>query len=609
MPSRIEDYALIGDCESAALVSRDGSIDWLCWPRFDSDALFAALLGSREHGRWLVAPREEARVSRHYHPGTLILETRFETTSGVARLIDFMPLRGRNSGIVRIVKGERGSVAFHTELVLRFGYGSIVPWVSRMENGMLRAIAGPDMVVLYTPVAVKGENLTTVGEFTVSAGEEIPFVLSYGPSHLPAPEPPIPHAALDQTRASWEEWSSRCHARGPLSDVVLRSLITLKALTYLPTGGIVAAPTTSLPEHLGGTRNWDYRFCWLRDATLTLLALLNAGCSDEAAAFRDWLLRAVAGSPAQVQIMYGIAGEWRLTEWEVPWLPGYENSAPVRIGNAAHSQLQLDVYGELMDANHQTRRYGLTTSEFGWALQGAFLDHLEKIWQAPDEGIWEVRGGRRHFTHSKVMAWVAFDRSIKSAESFGLPGPVEHWREIRSQIHEEVCARAFNEEVRSFVQSYESTQLDASLLLVPCVGFLPIDDPRVTGTVAAIERHLMRDGFVMRYDSKEVEDGLPPGEGLFLACSFWLADVYIMQGRHDEAERLFKRLLHLANDVGLLSEEYDPVSRRLVGNFPQAFTHVALVNTALNLTRAKKPVHQRAHDDAEHVDQRAPERV
>jgi GH15 family glucan-1,4-alpha-glucosidase len=594
MPVRIEDYALIGDCETAALVSRDGSIDWLCWPRFDSDAVFAALLGSRDNGRWLIAPRREAYVTRRYRPRTLVLETHFETRDGAAVIIDFMPLRGRDRRIVRIVKGERGTVAFHTELVLRFGYGAVVPWVSRLEGGLLRAVAGPDMVVLYTPVAMRGENLTTVGEFAVSEGDSVPFVLAYGPSHLPPPETHNPESALTDTQGSWDEWSARCHGRGPLSGPVLRSLITLKALTYAPTGGMVAAPTTSLPEKLGGARNWDYRFCWLRDATLTLLALLNAGCLEEAGAFREWLLRAVAGSPEQVQIMYGIAGERRLIEWELPWLPGYENSAPVRVGNAAHSQLQLDVFGELMDANHQTRRSGLDTTESGWALQLAFLDYLEKLWHEPDEGIWEVRGGRRHFTYSKAMAWVAFDRSIRSAESFGLPGPVEHWREIRSQIHEEVCTRGFNTELQSFVQSYDSSELDASLLLLPCVGFLPIDDPRIANTVAAIERRLLNDGFVMRYQSGHVNDGLPEGEGVFLACSFWLADVYILQGRQKEAQHLFDRLVGLANDVGLLSEEYDPATGRMVGNFPQAFTHVALVNTALNLTRTKKPVHQRA---------------
>jgi len=594
MPSRIEDYGLIGDCETAALVARDGSIDWLCWPRFDSDAVFAALLGSRDNGRWLIAPRDEARVTRRYRSPTLVLETRFETPDGAAVLIDFMPPRGRSSRIVRIVKGERGSVAFHTELVLRFGYGAIVPWVSRLDGGLLRAVAGPDMVVLHTPVAVRGENLTTVGEFTVSAGDSVPFVLAYGPSHLPPPELRDPDDALAKTQAFWEEWSAECHCSGVISGPVLRSLITLKALTYAPTGGIVAAPTTSLPEKLGGPRNWDYRFCWLRDATFTLLALLNAGCKEEAAAFREWLLRAVAGSPEQVQIMYGIAGERRLIEWEVPWLPGYENSAPVRVGNAAHSQLQLDIFGELMDASYQARRSGLSMSESGWALQLAFLDYLEKLWHEPDEGIWEVRGGRRHFTHSKAMAWLAFDRVIKSAETFGLPGPVEHWREIRAQIHEEVCTRGFNAELQSFVQSYDSNDLDASLLQLASVGFLPIDDPRMAGTVAAIERRLIKKGFVMRYDSSRVDDGLPEGEGVFLACSFWLADVYMLQHREEEAERLFKRLVGLANDVGLLSEEFDPVTERMVGNFPQAFTHVALVNTALNLTRAKKPVHQRA---------------
>jgi GH15 family glucan-1,4-alpha-glucosidase len=595
MPARIEDYALIGDCEAAALVGRDGSIDWLCWPRFDSDACFAALLGSDDHGRWRIAPREEeTRVSRRYRPNTLILETRFECGEGAVTLVDFMPMQSSHSSVVRIVVGERGRVTMGTEFVLRFGYGAVVPWVTRLDGSTLRAVAGPDMVLLRTSVQLTGQNMRTVGEFTVAAGETIAFVLTYVPSHAPPPPLLDAQSALAATERFWTEWSKRCSPTGHCSDAVVRSLITLKALTYWRTGGIVAAPTTSLPERLGGSRNWDYRFCWLRDATLTLLALMNAGFFDEAHSWREWLLRAVAGSPEQVQIMYGIAGERRLSEWEVPWLPGYERSAPVRVGNAAYGQRQLDVFGEVMDALHQARRHGLAANESGWALQQAFLVHLERIWSEPDEGIWEVRGGPRHFTYSKVMAWVAFDRAIKSAEAFGLEGPLGRWREVAAAIHAEVCRRGFDEELGSFVQCYGSKQLDASLLLLPSVGFLPPDDPRVRGTLHAIERRLLVDGLVMRYDSAATPDGLPPGEGAFLACSFWLVDAYILQRRLREARALFVRLLELRNDVGLLSEEYDPGSGRLVGNFPQAFTHVALVNSAFNLTRVEKPVEQRA---------------
>jgi GH15 family glucan-1,4-alpha-glucosidase len=600
MSSRIEDYALIGDCQAAALVGRDGSIDWLCWPRFDSDACFAALLGSEEHGRWLIAPRDvEAQVTRRYRPHTLILETRFETREGVVTLVDFMPLRGSHSNVVRLVVGERGRVTMGTELVIRFGYGAIVPWVTRLEDGTLRAIAGPDMVVLRTPVSLKGENLRTVGEFTVPAGDTVPFVLTYCSSHLP-PAGPLDYAsALEATEGFWTDWAKKCRPPGHCSGPVIRSLITLKALTYWPTGGIVAAPTTSLPEHLGGVRNWDYRYCWLRDATLTLLALMDAGFNDEAQSWRDWLIRAVAGSPEQAQIMYGIAGERRLTEWEVPWLPGYQGSAPVRIGNAACSQRQLDVFGEVMDALHQARRHGLAASESGWAMQLAFLSHLERMWTEPDEGIWEVRSEPRHFTYSKVMAWVAFDRAIKSAEEFKLDCPLEHWRRLAAEIHADVCRRGFDRELGSFVQSYGSKQLDASLLLVPEVGFLPADDPRVRGTLRAIEQRLLIDGFVMRYDTEESRDGLPPGEGAFLACSFWLVDAYVLQNRWADARRLFNRLLALCNDVGLLSEEYDPRAGRLVGNFPQAFTHVALVNSALNLAHGERPVEQRSQPERE----------
>jgi GH15 family glucan-1,4-alpha-glucosidase len=596
MPCRIEDYALIGDCEAAALVGRDGSIDWLCWPRFDSDACFAALLGTSDNGRWRIAARDEgARITRRYRPNTLILETHFETDEGAATLIDFMPIRAGNSSVIRIVVGERGRIAMRAELVLRFGYGAIVPWVSRLMDGTLRAIAGPDMVVLRTPVALTGQNMRTVGEFEVAAGETVPFILSYASSHLPPPGPLDPRSSLDATEAFWTEWSSRCPPAGYCREAVVRSLITLKACTYWPTGAIIAAPTTSLPEQLGGTRNWDYRFCWLRDATLILLALVHAGYSEEAVAWREWLLRAVAGSPGQVQIMYGIAGERRLSEWEVPWLPGYEGAKPVRIGNAASGQLQLDVFGEVTDALYQARVQGLVTADpSAWGLQQAAMSHLERIWNRPDEGIWEVRGGPQHFTYSKVMCWVAFDRVISAAERFGLDGPIDRWREIRATIHADVCRRAFDAELGSFVQSYGSKQLDASLLLVPLVGFLPPQDPRVRGTVAAIEKRLLVDGFVMRYDSGKTGDGLPPGEGAFLACSFWLVDAYVLQGRHAEARLLFDRLLALRNDVGLLSEEYDPVAKRLVGNFPQAFSHVGLINSAFNLTRLEKPAEQRA---------------
>ena len=594
MAARIEDYAIIGDCRTAALVSRDGSIDWFCCPRFDSDACFAALLGTPEHGRWSIAPVAPARVTRRYRPNTLVLETHFETRDGAAMLVDFMPLRSGNPAIVRLVIGTRGQVAMSTELILRFGYGAIVPWVTRLENGALRAIAGPEMMIVHTPVHLRGENMTTVGEFTINQGDTIPFVLSYLQSHRPLHEPLDPTTALNETETFWREWAAKCRPAGPWTEAVVRSVITLKALTYAPTGGMVAAPTTSLPEQLGGERNWDYRFCWLRDATLVLLGAMNAGYYEEAQAWRDWLLRAVAGSPDQLQIMYGIGGERRLTEWVAPWLPGYENSAPVRIGNAAHSQLQLDVFGEIMDVHHQARRSGLSSNESGWGAQLEFIEHLTKIWREPDQGIWEVRGAPRHFTHSKVMAWVAFDRAIKSAETFGLPGALDEWRKVREEICDEVCAKGFDQELGSFVQSYGAKQLDASLLLLPSVGFLPVSDPRIKGTVAAIERRLLRNGFVMRYDTENADDGLPPGEGAFLACSFWLADVYILQDRAADAVRLFKRLVGLANDVGLLSEEYDPRTERLVGNFPQAFSHVALVNSAYNLTRATKPVEQRA---------------
>jgi GH15 family glucan-1,4-alpha-glucosidase len=596
MPRRIEDYALIGDCTTAALVGRDGSIDWLCWPRFDSEACFAALLGAREHGRWLIAPRTSARVTRRYRPNTLVLETHFETADGAVTLVDFMPRRCDHSSIVRFVIGKDGQVPMHTELILRFGYGAVVPWVSRAESGALRAIAGPDMVAVHTPVHLRGKDLTTVGEFTIGRGETIPFVLTYAPSHVPMPKPVDPTQALADTEAYWQDWSSNCRPAGHWTEAVRRSVITLKALTYGPTGGIVAAPTTSLPERLGGQRNWDYRYCWLRDATLTLLGAMHAGYFEEAQAWREWLLRAVAGSPNQLQIMYGIAGERRLAEWEVPWLPGYENSKPVRVGNAAHTQLQLDVFGELMDVHYQARRGGLTGNESGWAMQLEFLKHLARGWKEPDSGIWEMRSPPQHFTYSKVMAWVAYDRGIKTAETFGLDGPIDDWRSLRDEIHEDVCQRGFDKELGTFTQAYGSKQLDANLLQLPCVGFLPVTDPRIEATITAIERDLLRDGFVMRYSTEDVDDRLPPGEGAFLACSFWLVDVYILQNRLSEAERLFRRLVALRNDVGLLSEQYDARAKRLVGNFPQAFSHLALVNSAYNLTRTRKPLHQRAQD-------------
>jgi GH15 family glucan-1,4-alpha-glucosidase len=601
MSSRIEDYALIGDCETAALVSRDGSIDWLCWPRFDSGACFAALLGEANNGRWSVAPaagvEESLRVRRRYRGNTLILETEFTTADGgVVVLIDFMPLReGRaSSHLVRLVVGEHGTVPMRTELTARFEYGGWVPWVTRRENGDLLAIAGPDMLVLRTPVELQGEGLASVGNFEVSAGQRVPFVLTYAPSHLPLPEPVDAERALRSTERFWQSWAGAHRSTERHGEVITRSLITLKALTYAPTGGIVAAPTTSLPEQLGGERNWDYRFCWLRDATLTLLSLMNAGYYDEAQAWRDWLLRASAGSPSQIQIMYGVSGERWLAEREVPWLGGYEGSRPIRIGNAAADQLQLDIFGEVMDALHQARIGGLQHLAAAWEFQRALLNHLETVWRTPDESIWEVRGGRRHFTYSKVMAWVAFDRGIKAIEAFGLDGPGDRWRRIRAEIHEEVCRRAFNPYLGSFTQAYDSNLLDASALLIPQVGFLPPHDARVLGTVEAIERQLLRGGFVLRYDTEAADDGLTPGEGAFLPCSFWLADAYVLVGRIADARRLFERLVGLCNDVGLLAEEFDTGAQRLVGNFPQAFSHVALLNTAHNVAHATKPCEQRS---------------
>jgi GH15 family glucan-1,4-alpha-glucosidase len=595
MTNRIEDYAMIGNCETVALVGRNGSIDWLGLPRFDSAACFSALLGEPRHGRWLVGPTEKAaRATRRYRGDSLVLETTFETERGAACVIDFIARRDGGADVVRVVRGLRGRLSMQTELIVRFEYGSVVPWVLRQEDGRLQFTAGPDRLLLDTRVAMEGRDFRTIGAFDVGAGQEVSFVLSWTPSYRPAPSRRHAARLLQQAESFWSEWASKFKPTEEWSDAVLRSLLTLKALAHWETGGIVAAGTTSLPEKLGGSRNWDYRYCWLRDATFTLYALIGAGFLEEASAWREWLLRAVAGAPGDLQIMYGVGGERRLDEYEIPWLPGYESSRPVRVGNAAAGQIQLDVYGEVLDALYVARRAGLAAETASWSLECSLIAHLEKIWTQPDDGIWEVRGGRKHFTHSKVMAWVAFDRMVRSVEAFGLEGPVDHWRAIRETIHEEVCAQGFDAARNTFVQSYGATALDASLLLIPMVGFLPPDDPRVRGTVAAIERDLLRDGLVLRYDTEAGTDGLPSGEGAFLACSFWLADNYVLQGRDKEARALFQRLLSLRNDVGLLAEEYDPSDRRQLGNFPQAFSHLALVNTAHNLMSASGPAHQRA---------------
>jgi GH15 family glucan-1,4-alpha-glucosidase len=593
---KIEDYALIGDCQSAALVGRNGSIDWLCWPRFDSPACFAALVGTPENGFWRISPVGAAAHSRRsYREQTLILETEFETADGAVTLIDFMPMRTAQSDVVRMVVGRRGRVAMESEGALRFDYGASVPWVTLSDDRkMLRAVAGPDKAVLCSPVALENRERKTCARFEVAAGETRTFILTHGESHLEFQAMPNPDRTLARTESYWKEWSARCKVNGQWAGPLRRSLITLKALTYAPTGGIVAAATTSLPERIGGVRNWDYRYCWLRDATLTLLALMDSGHYDEARSWREWLVRAVAGSPEQMQIMYGLAGERRLHELEVPWLAGYEASRPVRIGNAAALQLQLDVYGELMDALYQACKGGLARDDIAWSLQLALLGHLEKVWSEPDAGLWEMRGPPKHFTYSKIMAWVAFDRGVKMVEAFGLPGPVERWRELRARIHADVCSRGYDKKRNAFVQAYGSNELDACLLLIPITGFLPADDPRVVATVEAIRRELTADGFVLRYRTHSGVDGLPPGEGVFLACSFWLADTLCLQGRREEARELFERLLALTNDVGLLAEEYDPAARRFLGNFPQAFSHVALINTALNLSAHDKPAETRA---------------
>jgi GH15 family glucan-1,4-alpha-glucosidase len=601
MAQLIEDYALIGNNATAALVGKNGSIDWLSFPRFDSGACFSALLGSEEHGHWTIAPKTgHPEVQRRYRQGTMVLETEFSTSEGSVVLIDCMDRRGEHQDVVRLVRGLRGRVEMQMELAIRFEYGTIVPWVSRMDDDRLRAVAGPDQIIFATPVELRGENLMTRAYFVVKEGQTVPFVLTWSQSFGPMPRSVDATTVVENVTRAWQKWSRKHRAQGPYAEAVLRSLLTLKALTHDRTGGIVAAPTTSLPEEIGGVRNWDYRFCWLRDSTLTLYALMEAGFTDEAEAWRDWLLNAVAGSPDGMQIMYGVAGERRLTEFELTELPGYEGSQPVRVGNAASEQLQLDVYGEVLDAFYQGRRYGLQKTEAGWNLMRALASHVEKIWSKPDEGIWEIRGPRRHFVHSKVMAWVAIDRAVRTMQEFEEQGPLERWIRLRADIHDEVCRFGFSRELNSFVQYFGSKQLDASVLMLPLVGFLPSDDPRIKGTVDAIEKHLLNDGLVARYNTRTSVDGLPGDEGSFLACSFWLVDNYVLQNRMDEAHKLFERLLSLRNDVGLLSEEYDARECRQLGNFPQAFSHLALVNSAHNLTAVEevKPCRRRSCREA-----------
>lgn len=591
----IEDYAIIGDCHTACLVNKTGSIDWLCLPRFDSPACFAALLGEPENGHWRIAPREESGVSisRRYRPDSLILETDFRTGQGTVRVTDFMLMGTPKPAIGRLVTGLSGSVPMCMKLTMRFDYGRLVPWVKR-DDGLLTAVAGPHLLTLRTPVAHHGEGLSTVADFTVSAGETIPFLLSYGISYEAQPDPGDIVNGLNHTEAYWLSWIQQCNYQGPWREAVIRSLITLKALTYAPTGGMVAALTTSVPERLGGERNWDYRCCWLRDATFTLLSFLAAGYRDEAEAWQKWLVRAIAGQTSQVQPLYTILGENRLDEWEASWLRGFADSRPVRIGNAAYSQLQLDVFGEVLDAFYHARRCGLAEEKETWMLEVALLKRLVELRDEPDRGIWEMRAESRHFTHSKVMTWVAFDRAISAIEHFGLPGPVEDWRRLRDALHQEICENAFNPKLGSFVQAYGESELDASSLLLPLVGFLPPDDPRMIGTVDAIQRNLISDGFVRRYDTAAVGDGVKGSEGVFLICSFWLADNLILQGRRDEGQRLFERLLELRNDVGLLAEEYDPKAQSQLGNFPQALSHLSLVTTAYNLQARDGPAHERS---------------
>ncbi len=602
---RIEDYGFIGNLLSCALVAKDGAIDWLCLPRFDSEACFAALLGTEDNGYWRIAPAEDgAKVTRRYRDASAILETTFETKSGTVTLIDFMPLSPdeEHVDLFRIVRGDKGHVQMRMEIALRFGYGATVPWVVRTDFG-LRAVAGPDAVELHTPVELKGENYRTVSEFSVGEGASVPFALCWHPSHRARETRVDPEARLAETDTWWREWSERCrfgnHEPHPWREAVLRSLITLKGLSYHPTGGILAAATTSLPEELGGERNWDYRFCWIRDATLTLYALLTSGYREEARAWRQWMLRAAAGHPSQLQIMYGLSGERRLHETTLDWLAGYEGSKPVRVGNGAYDQLQIDVYGELMDALHVGRKFQLEPSVAAWKFQRVLLKNLKRKWQRPDKGIWEVRSGARHFTHSKLMAWVAYDRGVKGVEEYGLSGPVAEWKVERDKIRNEILEQAWSDKRKSFVQCYGGEALDAALLMMPTVGFLPADDPRLISTVEAIQRDLTEDGLLLRYRTDATEDGVTGSEGTFLVCTFWLADALALIGKVDEATELFERLLSLRNDLGLLAEEYDPRTKRQLGNFPQAFSHVGLVNTANNLISAQGPAQQRA-DDAPH---------
>ena len=593
----IEDYAIIGNNATAALVGRNGSIDWLCFPRFDSAACFAALLGSPDNGQWSIAPKaSHPKITRRYREGTLVLETEFSVAEGTVLLIDCMDRRGGHQDLIRLVRGVRGRVPMQMELVVRFDYGTVVPWVNRMEDNRLCAVAGPDRIVFDTSVPLRGEDFRTRADFDVEAGQTVPFTLTWSHSFSSLPGPLDASAVVEKVTDDWKQWSSKHTFKGPYAEAQLRSIITLKALTHHETGGIVAAATTSLPEEIGGIRNWDYRFCWIRDATYTLYALMGAGFMDEAKAWREWLLRAVAGKRDRMQIMYGIAGERRLTEYELAELPGYQGSQPVRIGNAASEQLQLDGYGELLDSAYLARRKGLRRIEAGWKLGRALAHHLERIWTQPDEGIWEIRGPRRHFVHSKVMAWVAFDRAIRMVQEFGEDGPLDRWVKLRSDIHDEVCRLGFSRELNSFVQYYGGKEVDASLLMLPLVGFLPPEDPRVQGTVAAIEKNLMQDGLVARYRTKGSVDGLAGNEGAFLACSFWMVDNYILQRRIDEARSLFEHLLSLRNDVGLLAEEYDAKEHRQLGNFPQAFSHLSLVNSAHNLSAdiETRPAHDRS---------------
>jgi GH15 family glucan-1,4-alpha-glucosidase len=593
---QLEDYGFIGNCLTGALVGRNGSIDWLPLPRFDAPACFAALLGRRQNGRWMICPKEPAHsVTRRYRPDTLILETRFRTPSGSVLLIDFMPLDDSAEAVhvVRLIRGEEGTVPMRLEAIFRFDYGNVAPWVRHATRG-LQAIAGPDALSLHTPLKLAGENMTTVSEFSISAGSTVPCVLTWYPSNRRPPPPIDAAAALSETESRWRRWCQGYVPHNPWRDETVRSLVVLKALTYGPTGGIVAAPTTSLPEVLGGSRNWDYRYCWLRDATFTLYALLLSGYREEAQAFREWLLRAVAGTPSDVQIMYGIGGERRLPESDLPWLEGYERSRPVRVGNGAYTQRQTDVFGEVMDASYSSRARGVEAQNDARHVQEILLNHLEGQWELPDSGIWEIRGSPRRYTHSAVMAWVAFDRGVKLAERGALGGPLDRWRAVRDDIHRDVCTKGFDPARNSFVQSYGAKTLDAALLRIPLVGFLPPSDPRVVGTVDAIERELVHSGFVRRYETKDGSDNLPAGEGTFLLCSFWLADSFAMMGRARKAKDMFERLLAIRNDLGLLAEEYDPATRRLLGNFPQAFSHVGLINTAHNLALYEGPAGQRA---------------